>query len=72
MSDQGFPEQTLPAPRDLAERITSLRTAKLVSAPGTQFHYFNSNYDVAARIVEVVSGQPFATYLREHVFHRCG
>nr|WP_269091271.1 serine hydrolase domain-containing protein [Actinopolymorpha cephalotaxi] len=68
LSDQGFPEQTLPAPHDLAERIISLRTAKLTSAPGTEFHYFNPNYDVAARIVEVASGQPFATYLREHVF----
>jgi CubicO group peptidase (beta-lactamase class C family) len=36
---------------------TSLSSARLVAAPGTQFNYHNPNYQVAARLVEVLSGQ---------------
>ena len=52
----------------LANRVTALRAAHSASAPGTAFHYFDPNYQLLARLVEVVSGQPFDVYLREHVF----
>ncbi len=68
MADAGFPEMTLPQPTTIADRVASLRTAKLVSQPGTAFHYFNPNYAVLARLVEVVGGRPFPDYLRAHVF----
>jgi hypothetical protein len=44
----------------------------LASEPGTEFHYHNPNYEVAARIVEVVAGQPFAEYLRTRLFAPLG
>src|SRR6476469_6534934 len=37
-----------------------------------QFNYHNPNYQVAARLVEVVSGQPFDAYLRDHIFRPAG
>lgn len=68
LADTGFPESILPQPDSLQERVRSLKTAQIVSEPGTQFHYFNPNYGVLARLVEVVSGEPFADYMQTHVF----
>ncbi|WP_432809383.1 serine hydrolase domain-containing protein [Pantanalinema sp. GBBB05] len=68
LSDRGFSEALLPQPTTNAERVTSLRQAQIVAAPGAEFHYFNPNYDVLARVVEVVSGQTFSDYLRSHLF----
>jgi CubicO group peptidase (beta-lactamase class C family) len=68
LADTGFPVMTLPQPTTIADRVASLRAAKLVSQPGTAFHYFNPNYAVLARLVEVVGGRPFPDYLRAHLF----
>lgn len=68
LSDRSFAEAFLPQPTTNAERVESLRNARPVAAPGTQFHYFNPNYDVLARVVEVVSGQSFGEYVRSHLF----
>lgn len=65
LSDLGFSESLQPTN---AERVISLHNARPVAAPGTEFHYFNPNYDVLARVVEVVSGQSFGEYLRSHIF----
>ena len=72
LADREVPDLSRPQPSTLAEATTSLSSAHLVAAPGTQFNYHNPNYQVAARLVEVVSGQPFDTYLREHVFRPAG
>jgi CubicO group peptidase (beta-lactamase class C family) len=55
----------------LAEYVDHLDVA-LAAEPGTQFAYSNVNYEVAARVVEVVSGQPFDEYVREAVFEPLG
>lgn len=68
MGDAGFPEMRLPAPATLPERITQMQWATLAATPGTSYIYFNGNYQILARIVEVVSGQPFSTYLHDHLF----
>jgi CubicO group peptidase (beta-lactamase class C family) len=68
LSDWSFLESLQSQPTTNAERVTSLHNVHLVAAPGTQFHYFNPNYDVLARVVEVVSSQPFSEYLRSHIF----
>ena len=68
LADSGFPAYTLPQPDSLGERVESLRDARLVSRPGTAFHYTDLNYAVLARIVEVASGRSFDEYLQERVF----
>lgn len=68
LADSGFPEMTLLQPTSIEERIASLRDARPVSEPGAEFHYFDPNYAVLARIVEVESGEPFTGYLQTHVF----
>jgi len=40
--------------------------------PGTQYRYSNSGYALLALIVERVSGQDFAKYLRENIFAPLG
>jgi len=41
-------------------------------SPGTQYRYSNSGYSLLSLIVERVSGQRFADYLRTHIFEPAG
>ena len=41
-------------------------------APNGRFHYNNSNFMVLAAIVEKVTGQSFATYMKEAIFDPAG
>jgi len=68
LSDVGFPELQVSQATTIGDRITSLSQARPVAFPGGQFHYFNPNYEVLARVVEVVSQQPFSAYLQTHIF----
>ena len=43
----------------------------LLYDPGTHWHY-SAGVDVQARLVEVLSGQPFDAYVRDHVFRPLG
>ncbi len=40
--------------------------------PGRRYNYNNLNYIVLSRIVEIVSKQPYATYLEENIFKPSG
>ena len=66
------PELSRPQPRTTTEATTSLRSARLASTPGTTWSYHNPNYQVAARLVEVLSGEPFDRYLRRHILQPAG
>ncbi len=68
LSENGYADLQQPQPRTIAERVTSLRAARPVAQPGTEYHYFNPNYGTLARVVEVVSGQPFSEYLETRIF----
>lgn len=72
LSETGFPDMQLPQPESIAERVTSLRDARPVAPPGSEYHYFSPNYGTLARVVEVVSGQPFSEYLETRVFAPLG
>jgi len=45
---------------------------KLYFAPGTSWRYSNSGYALLALVVERVSGERFAGYLRRRIFDRAG
>ncbi|GAA1845348.1 serine hydrolase domain-containing protein [Microlunatus capsulatus] len=60
------------AAADPAQRVSQVRTISLDNDPGTTYAYSNLNYQTAARLVETVSGQDFATYLDEHIFTPLG
>ncbi|MEU5942118.1 serine hydrolase domain-containing protein [Micromonospora sp. NPDC047548] len=72
ITDGTFPEKSLPQPDSLAGAVTRARSATLAVEPGTKHFYTNTNYHLAARLVEVVAGEPFTDYLRRHVFEPIG
>jgi CubicO group peptidase (beta-lactamase class C family) len=53
--------------RDEAIR-SALTPGHLDFAPGTQWAYRNTNYMLLTKIVEVVSGQSFADFMRQRIF----
>jgi CubicO group peptidase (beta-lactamase class C family) len=61
----------LAATHTLAEYVSRL-SPTLSARPGTRWAYSNVNYDVAARLVEVVTQEPFDRYMREAVFEPLG
>lgn len=68
LGDAGIPDLRLARPATTADRIATLRNARPVAAPGSQFQYSDVNYQILARLVEVASGQPFSDYLQTHIF----
>src|SRR4051794_15648585 len=67
ITDAVVPDLSRAQPSSPAEATTSLRSTHLASTPGTSYSYANPNYQVAARLVEVLSGEPFGRYLRRHI-----
>ncbi|CAM5449161.1 serine hydrolase [Streptomyces spiroverticillatus] len=72
MADSTHPDLVGPQPHTLTEAVDALHGVKLASAPGTRMSYHNTNYAVAARLVEVVGGKPFASYMADRVFRPLG
>lgn len=72
ISDETLREKSLPQPHNLQVAEQRARDATLADEPGTRHHYTNTNYHLAARLVEVVSQQPFVDYLREKVLDPLG
>jgi CubicO group peptidase (beta-lactamase class C family) len=54
-------------PNAIREWVEDLRPASLDRAVG-RFEYSNANYVVLGALIETVSGQTYADYMREHVF----
>lgn len=59
-------------PTTLKQAVARLENSTLAFDPGTDWAYSNPNYWVAARLVERVSGERFAQYLRHHIFSPLG
>jgi len=72
LTDAVVPELSRHQPSTPTEATTSLLSAHLSSTPGTTWSYHNPNYQVAARLVEVLSGEPFEDYLRRHILEPAG
>ncbi|MCC3762612.1 beta-lactamase family protein [Glycomyces sp. TRM65418] len=56
----------------LEDYVAKLGDDALAADPGTAYAYCNANFNVAARLVEVASGQPFEAFMRERVFAPLG
>lgn len=54
------------------EPMALFRDAPLGFAPGSKYEYSNSNYVVLTRLIERLSGQPYAAFLRENLFDPAG
>ena len=53
------------------ELVAAMAEMPLLSEPGTRYSY-SLSHDVLAAVVEVITGQRFADYMREHVFEPLG
>lgn len=54
------------------EYFKSLFDAKLLFKPGEKYAYSNSGYSILGRIIELVSGENYETYLKEKLFDPSG
>ena len=45
--------------------------APLMANPDTTYFYCNTNYYLLAKIVEIVTKQPYHEYLQKHIFEKC-
>ena len=66
-------DYTIPAwkiPGDPLKVVHEFAGKPLDFEPGTQWQYSNTNFVLAALIVQKVSGEPFAKFLRENVLDR--
>jgi CubicO group peptidase (beta-lactamase class C family) len=52
----------------LEESFRAMSTAFLNVAPGVQFEYSNSNYDLLGLLVATVSGESYESYVQRHIF----
>ena len=66
LSEAGFgivlPPHTTPE-----QAVRSLAQARLTAPVGTKHQYFNLGYDVLAYLIEVVSGESYAEYVRGNI-----
>ncbi|HUQ60027.1 serine hydrolase domain-containing protein [Lentzea sp.] len=72
ISDRSLPEKSLAQPNSPAEAVDRARDALLAAEPDGRFRYTNTNYHLAARLVELASGEKFSSYLEKHVFEPLG
>jgi CubicO group peptidase (beta-lactamase class C family) len=63
--------QPLSPDRTLAEYAEIVPQVPLLWDPGTHWHY-STGADLQARLVEVLSGEPFDRYVAEHIFKPLG
>ncbi|HLL74393.1 MAG TPA: serine hydrolase [Pyrinomonadaceae bacterium] len=65
-----FPDypQTMGQPSPPAQTITRFRDRPLEFQPGENHKYSNSGYVLLGLIIEKVSGQPYAAFMRENIF----
>ena len=56
----------------LAERVIAYARVPMKFAPGAKWEYSNGGFNTLGRIIEIVSGKPFATFLRQRLLSPLG
>src|SRR5207302_2661627 len=56
----------------LRDAVRSYAMTPLQSEPGTRYQYSNAGINTAGRIIEVVSGMPYETFMDRHLFGPLG
>jgi CubicO group peptidase (beta-lactamase class C family) len=52
----------------LEQHVRDLSTVQLDRPVGSKYEYCNANYDILGLLVQVISGQPYETYIQDHIF----
>ena len=61
--------------REMAHReliAWTLEHMPLTAPPGNSFAYSNFGYCILGRVIEKLTGQPYAQYIRQNILSRCG
>jgi len=72
LSDASYADLRTDELRSLEAAVADLSGAALSSDPGTEFAYFNQNYVLLGRVVEIASGQDFEDYVQATIFDPLG
>ena len=56
----------------LADAVKTYAKAPLATQPGTHYQYSNAGINTAARVLEVVSGLPYETFMQKRLFDPLG
>ena len=70
--DAGLVDDLNTPPTTLEANTKLIASLPLIADPGAMFDYSNNSVDVLCRLVEVVSGKDFNTYLTDHIFTPLG
>lgn len=71
LADAGY-GIVLPTDATPEQAVRSLAQARLTAPVGTKHQYFNTGYSVLSYILESVSGQRYADYIRQHILAPLG
>jgi CubicO group peptidase (beta-lactamase class C family) len=71
LSEAGY-VPNLPDSATLEDAVRDLQRANPTAGVGEKFQYFNPGYITLGYLVEVVSGQTYGDYMRQHVFEPLG
>lgn len=71
MEEMGWNRRQLATNQDVINTLINWHPP-ITAYPDRRFYYCNTNYVLLASIVEKVSGQPFAQYMKEHIFDPLG
>lgn len=73
---RGAPKEGMRAVRDfslnLTEAVDIIAQQKQLFLPGSRFNYGGANFQVVARIVELMSGKPFEVFMSERLLRPLG
>lgn len=65
-------DKSLKRMHSLADEVAQYAARPLRYEPGTKYHYNNSGIDTAGRIIEVVSGLPYAEFIERRLVEPLG
>lgn len=72
LSNSRYDETALPPAGSTAAAVADLRDTGLAAEPGSRFEYYNTNYVLAARVVERLTGRDVDGYLADQVLAPLG
>jgi len=58
--------------RTLADYVRLFGNRSVAFEPGTRWEYSNYGFILLGRIIEIVSGEPYPVYMREHIYRPAG
>jgi CubicO group peptidase (beta-lactamase class C family) len=71
LSDAGY-GVLLPLDASLEQAVRSLAQAQITAPVGSKHQYFNTGYSVLAYLIELTSGESYASYIRNHILTPLG